>query len=62
VPGNIGVQPLQFLTKLCDILIGCALGRGKLSLQCRALLGLALSNGMPPVEGNAANDQYHHNQ
>ena len=28
MPGDIGVQPLQFLAKLGDILIGGALGRG----------------------------------
>jgi hypothetical protein len=62
MPSNIGVQPLQFLAELRNILIRCALGRGELSLQCRPLIGLALLDGMPPVKGNTAHDQCRHNE
>ena len=36
MPGDIGVQPLQFLAKLGDILVGCPLGGGELGFQCRS--------------------------
>ena len=62
MPGNVGVQPLQFLAKLRDILISCALGRGELGLQCCLFRGMSLLDGMPPVEGNPAHDQCCHNE
>ena len=62
MPSNIGVQPLQFLAKLRDILISCALGCGELGFQCRSLRGLALLDGMPPVKGNTTHDQCRHDQ
>ena len=62
MPGNIGVQPLQFLAKLRDIFISCALGCGDLGFQRRSLRSLALLERVPPVEGDAAHDQCHHNQ
>jgi hypothetical protein len=60
--GNIGIEPLQFLAKLRDILIGCALRRGELSLQCCLLRRLPLLDGMPAVEGYTADDECHDNQ
>ena len=62
MPGDIGVQPLQFLAELRDILVSCPLGGGELGLQCRLLRGLALLDRIPPVEGDTAHDQCHHDQ
>jgi hypothetical protein len=60
--GNIRVQPLQFLTELRDILIGCTLGRGELGFECCLLRRLPLLDGMPPVERRPTNDKCHDNQ
>jgi hypothetical protein len=62
MPGDIGVQPLQFLAKLCDIFVSCALGCGELGFQRRSLRSLTLLDRIPPVKGDTAHDQCHHNQ
>ena len=62
MPGNVGIQPLQFLAELRDVLIGGALGGRELGLQCSLLRGVPLLDGVPPVKGYAAQDQCHHDQ
>ena len=52
VSGDLGVQPLELLAELGDILVCSLLGCGELGLQCGLLLRLPPIDCLPPIESD----------